>query len=74
MPITWRQIFMLLNLLLELLGLAPNITDDVESILTEVHSNDPTGTKVANIATQAGNLAIIATKVASTASRTNVGQ
>lgn len=48
---------MLLRLLLELLALVGNSAEEVQAIANEVHSSDPTGTKVAKIATAAGTIA-----------------
>ena len=58
-----RMIKMLLSLVLELLGLTPTLIDDIEKILAELHSADPTGTKVSNIAATAATLATAAGNV-----------
>lgn len=57
---------MLLKILLELIGISPALIGDVEAILAEIHTSDPTGTKVANIATIATAIATTAVKVVET--------
>jgi hypothetical protein len=54
---------MLLKLLLELLYLTPALTDDVEKVIQEFHSTDPTGQKVAVIAQTAAAIADTAAQV-----------
>lgn len=56
------EAFMLIRLVLEILHLLPNVEEQIKAALVEVHSQDSTGTKVANIATIA---AVIAGQAAS---------
>ena len=54
---------MLLKLLVEILALVGASAGKITDVLTEVHSSDPTGTKVANAATAAASIVAAASAV-----------
>ena len=63
---------MLINLVLQLLAVAPHAVEEIAAAVQEIRSNDPNGTKATNIAANVSNLATQLGSAIGTASTTKV--
>jgi len=55
------------RLILELLAVLPNVAQEIDSAVQEMHRDDPTGTKAVKAAQTAASIASAAAKVVSAA-------